>query len=249
MEQPHQLLLEFRPQVNQHIAAGDEVQPRERRVLDEAVHREEAHLAQLFLHLVRVVLLDEEALQALGGHVLGDAHRVDAAAGGLQRLRVNVGGKHLDVRHHGERVHVLTQEDGERVGFFPGRAAGDAHAHLVVGALVREQLGDDRPRQGREGLRVAEEVRHSDEQVLEEKLEFVGVLPEALDVGSHGVELQRLHAALQAAVDRALLVLAKVMAGLAPEQPIDRGQVLAHLLAEAVGPSGRGARSGAWRTR
>ena len=67
------------------------------------------------------------------------------------------------------------------------------------------------------------------------KLKFFGVLPEALDVGSHGVELQRLQAAMQAAVDRRLFVLAKIMAGLTPEQPIDRGQVLTPLpLAEAI---------------
>ena len=183
MEQPHQLLLKFGAQVNQHIAAGEEVQPRKRRVLDEAVHREEAHLAQLFLHLVRMVLLDEEALQALGSHVFRNAQRVDAPAGGLQRLPSMSVANTWTWRHHGERRHVLAQEDGERVGLFPGRAAGDAYAHLVGGAFVREQRGDDRPLQGRESLRVTEKMRHSNEQVLEEKLEFFGVLPEAFDVG------------------------------------------------------------------
>jgi hypothetical protein len=31
----------------------------------------------------------------------------------LHRLCVNVGGEHLDMRHHVERLHVLAQEDGE----------------------------------------------------------------------------------------------------------------------------------------
>src|SRR4029434_4333903 len=105
----------------------------------------------------------------------------------------------------------------------PGRAPRDAYAHPVVGAFVREQLGDNRPRQGRESLRIAEEVGHSNEQVLEEKLQFFGVLPETLDVGSHGVELQRLQAAMQAAVDRRLFVLAKIMAGLTAQHAVNRG--------------------------
>ncbi len=71
--------------------------------------------------------------------------------------------------------------------------------------------------QHREGLGVAEEVRHPDQQILEQKLELGGILPQPGDVGVHGVDLQRLHASLQAAEDRALLILAKVMAGLAPE--------------------------------
>ena len=59
----------------------------------------------------------------------------------------------------------------------------------------------------------------------------------------HGVELQRLQTALQAAADRALLILAKIVAGLAREQPIDRVQVLAGCLAGVGGVSGGAARS------
>jgi hypothetical protein len=95
--------------------------------------------------------------------VVGNTHRIDTAAGRLQGLRVNVGGEHLDVRHHVERRHVLAQEDGERVGLFPGRTPGNADAHPVVSAFVHEQPGDDRLRQGRESLRIAEEVGHPNE--------------------------------------------------------------------------------------
>lgn len=50
---------------------------------------------------------------------------------------------------------------------------------------------------------------HPDEEVLEEKIQLGRVPPEAGDVGGHGVELQRLYAALQAADDRARLVPAE----------------------------------------
>ena len=202
------------------------------------MHREDAQLAERWLHLVGVVLLDEEACQALGAHVLRNALGVAAAARGLQRLRINVGGKHLDARHAREAVHVLAQEDGERVGFFPGGAAGHAHAHLVGGALAREQLGQHVRSRAAKASGSRKKCVTPMSKSLNRNSISVGSCREAGDVAVHGVELQRLHAPLQAAADRALLVLAKVMAGVAPEQPMDRVELVARLRGPVRGVCG-----------
>ena len=52
-------------EVDEQVAARDEVQPRERRVLQQVVRGEQHHLAQLAPHAVAAVLLDEEPPQPL----------------------------------------------------------------------------------------------------------------------------------------------------------------------------------------
>lgn len=47
VEQRDQAVLKLRVEVDQQVAARDEVKPRERRVLDDVVLGEDAHLAQL----------------------------------------------------------------------------------------------------------------------------------------------------------------------------------------------------------
>ena len=65
MERLDQPLLDRPIQVDQQVAAGDEVEVRERRILDDVVLREEHHLAQLAADAVAGRLADEEPLQAL----------------------------------------------------------------------------------------------------------------------------------------------------------------------------------------
>src|SRR5579871_1077422 len=80
MKQRDNPVLQLRAEIDHHVAAGDQVLPRKRRVLEKAVLREDAQLAQLALHLIELLLLDEEAFQALGADMLGDAGWVDSAA-------------------------------------------------------------------------------------------------------------------------------------------------------------------------
>src|SRR5215207_11570532 len=66
VEQREDRLLRVRLQVDQQVAAGDEVHLRERRVTNEVVRREDDALAQRLRDLVAVRLQGEEALAALG---------------------------------------------------------------------------------------------------------------------------------------------------------------------------------------
>ena len=68
-------------QVDQHVAATDQVQLRKRRIVDQVVPGEDAHLAQVLVDLVAAFDLREIAVEAFMGKVRRDVLEVPAAAG------------------------------------------------------------------------------------------------------------------------------------------------------------------------
>ena len=64
MEQRDDRLLHVRLEVDQHVAARDQVEPREGRVAEKVLGGEDHRVAQVLGDLVVVSLLDEEPAQA-----------------------------------------------------------------------------------------------------------------------------------------------------------------------------------------
>ena len=75
MKQRNDAVLQLRVEIDQEIAAGHQVELGERRILDDVVLREDAHLAQFLDHAIGVALAHEPARQSLGRHVVFDAVR------------------------------------------------------------------------------------------------------------------------------------------------------------------------------
>src|SRR6185312_17430278 len=69
MEKRNDAALERALEIDEQIAARNQVELRERSVLDEVVHREDAHIADVLDDAVGVAVLDEETLEPLGRHV------------------------------------------------------------------------------------------------------------------------------------------------------------------------------------
>src|SRR6185295_13302985 len=228
------LLLHLALEIDQEVAAGDQVQPRKRRISDQVVQREQAHVPDLARHLVEIALLDEEALQALGRNLAGDRLRVPRLAGRFQRLRVDVRGEDLDVGRLLEAGHVLAQQDGERVRLLTGGAAGYPDAHVAVRVLALEEPWHDLGGKEVERPRIAEEVGHADQQVPEEPFGFLGIAVQELDVIIYRATALLVEPPADAAHQRALLVTAEVVPGLPPQDGADLPQVGGDLLAEAL---------------
>ena len=169
VEQGDQLLLQVRPEVDEQVPARDQVEPGERRVADQVVAREQAQLPDLLDHVVLAALLEEEPLEPLGRHVLGDRQRVGPLAGDGQGPLVDVGGEDLDLGRVRDPVEPLADEHGQGVRLLPGGAPGHPDADRVGRRAVGEELREDLPGQGVERLRVAEELGHPDQQVLEQR--------------------------------------------------------------------------------
>ena len=66
MERPHDAVLQLAVEVDQDIAARDQIEFGERRVLDQAVLREHAQVANLLDGAICIAVFGEPALEALG---------------------------------------------------------------------------------------------------------------------------------------------------------------------------------------
>ncbi len=185
VEERQDLLLQRRLQVDEQVAAADQVDLGEGRIGQHVVPGEHAHVADRLADAVAAVHLREEAPQALRRDVVQDVLRVDARAGLVDDRSVQVGGEDLDRELAAAGLGDLGAGDRDRVGLLAGRAAQHPDAHRLVGGAVGEQPGQDGGLERLEGLRVAEEARHVDEDVLVEGLHFPGVLPQEAHIVLH----------------------------------------------------------------
>ncbi len=212
MESGDQAVLQLRLEVDHQVAAAEQVEAREGRVLDDVLDGEHDHLADLLLHAIAGVLLGEEAAQALRRDIQRDVRRIEPGTCDGDGVVVEVGRVELDPDLAVGVVHVLAQQDRDRVGLLAGRAARDPGPEHVVGGLVGKQLRQDVPLQHLERLAVAEEARHVDEHFLEQGLQLGGLFLQVAQVDRQVVDVVLQHAALDAATDRALLVEREVVA-------------------------------------
>ena len=235
VEQRNELLLQLGAEVDEDVAAGDEVELRERRIADQAVLGEDAHLAQLLDRLVGLPLSREEAREPLGRHVLGDVRGVAAMARLSEHLRVEVGREDLHEALRLQSLEVLAQQDGDGVGLLARGAAGDPDADRRVGGLALHDAGKDLLGQGLERVGVAEELGHADQEILEQTFRLRGVLLQELQVVLDRVQVRDLQPAPNAPQQGPLFVAAEVVPGALVDQRADRAEVGGELLVEFHG--------------
>lgn len=100
-------------QAGQDVAAGDQVQVREGRVVQRVVAGEQDAVAQQPAHLDLVAILDEKAGQASWPHVDGDGGGIAPGARGRYRVLIGVGGEDLHRRRTGVAAGALGQQHAE----------------------------------------------------------------------------------------------------------------------------------------
>ena len=129
MKQEDQLLLQLRPQVDHEVAATDEVEFGEGRVLDHVLLGKDNHVADALADAVpgAVRFGGKKPRQSLGREVGGDAGRVETGAGGGDRAAVDVGGEHLRRVTLLEGLDPLLEEHREGIGLLAGGAPGRPH--------------------------------------------------------------------------------------------------------------------------
>ena len=113
VEDGQQPALQVGVEVDEEVAAGDEVQLGEGRVLDDILHGEDGHLADLLADAIHAVAASEVAFQAGPADIAGDAFRVVAITGGLDGFAVQVGAEDLHLAVALRALHGLAQQDGE----------------------------------------------------------------------------------------------------------------------------------------
>jgi len=211
VERIDDLLLQVTAEVDQQVAARDHVQPRERRIPQQAVAGEQHHVPQFAADAVMVALALEETPQPILGDIGFDGGGEPAFPRHRQARRIEIGTEHLDFRLDILARRLLQQQDGDAVGFLAGGASGDPDADVAGGFLAFEQPGDDVPGEHLERLRIAEERGDRDQEIGEQRLGFLNVVAQVGVVFRQRVLARDLHPPGDPAQDGCAFVLGKIV--------------------------------------
>ena len=143
MEYGDDLRLRLGAQVDQKVAARNEVETRERRVRQHVLHGEHDAGAQLGRHPVGMILPGEERRQTIRRDVGLDRLRIEAVASDRHRIRVDVAGEDLQLDVALRDVNLLAKQHGERIGLFAGTAAGDPDPQRSIQSMIAHEVGND----------------------------------------------------------------------------------------------------------
>ena len=240
-----QLLLHAGLEIDQQIAAGDDVDARERRIADEVLPREYDHLAQRLDDAVAAALVNEEALQSFRREVRREALGVQAVAGLVEQRIVEIGGEHLQLAPAGLLLRHFNEGHRDGVSLLAGGATEHPHAECFVAAL-RQQPGQDLALQHGERVGVAKEAGHADQHVGKQRVELPGVAVQELRVLRQRVAPAQQHAPRDAALDGARLVEREIDAAMVAQQgqhALEAALVAALLAVLALAVLGLGARA------
>lgn len=199
-------------EIDQHVAATDQVQVREGRVHGHVLPGEEAHVANPFIHLVGTVHLRKKPPQTLGRHVNQDVLVINAAAGFFDAAFVQVRGKDLDRQIFARLIQKLDHCNGQRIGLLARSATAGPDANRRLSRAVLQEARQDALLQRRKRTRVAEKTCDADEQVIEERIDFARVLLEVFYIFGQLFEFLHGHAAHDPAVECAGLVKREIHA-------------------------------------
>ncbi len=128
MEQRQDFVLRIGVQIDQEIAAGQEVQLRKGGIGQDVMRGKHDQIPNLLLDPVTAVFLGKEPLQARRGEVPGDADRVEAGACRFNGPVVQVRGENLQGEAELPLRQVFSNENCERIGLLSGGTAGNPQA-------------------------------------------------------------------------------------------------------------------------
>src|SRR5262245_8223889 len=168
--------LQLAVEIDEKIAAGDQVHARKRRIAHHAMRREHAQVADRLLDDVAGAFGGEEALQPLLGNALQQGIGIAARASHRQRRLVDIGGEELDFHARAALLGLLAQHNRERIDLFAGGAARHPYADGVRGTFAFEQARHHHLLQRLERLGVAEKISDADQQVAKQRVDLAGIL-------------------------------------------------------------------------
>src|SRR5204863_9692930 len=128
-------------EIDEHVAAAHEVEPREGRVPGEVVAHEHAELPHLLADPIAVLEPDEVLAPRLLAEIAERGLREDAAPRFFRRLLAQVGPEDLDRLAVLQVADAFEQRDGERVDLLAGGASRHPRAEQRVVRLSLAQAG------------------------------------------------------------------------------------------------------------
>ncbi len=220
IKQRNDLFLQIATHIDQEIAATDEIEFGERRVLDQILLGKDQHVTDAFVNAVNAAVRigRKKTRQPFPGDICLDAGRINANTGCGNGLAVDVCGKYL---HHvalPDHILALGNQDGQGIGFLAGGASRNPDSDDSACRLSGKKPGDGLLLHHTKGIRITEKTGHSDQQIAKQRIYLRGGLLQMFDVSVHCFDLMNRHAPFDSAKDGAWFVLGKIVAGLGAKQ-------------------------------
>ena len=190
------------------------------------MRRKHHQIPNLLLDPITVVFLGKVPVQSLRGDIPGDTDRVEADARRLNGPAVDIGGKHLDGEAEIPLRQILLHHDGEGIGFLSCGTAGDPHAQGRALGLALQERRQSLLNEDLEHRRVAKEAGHPDEQLLEQRVEFMRIRQHEPEILFRGLDLMHVHPAFDTPTNRVLFVERKIVPGPIAQEDEDLAQPL-----------------------
>ena len=210
MKQGDELLLQLAAHIDQQVAATDQIEFGERRILDHVLLGKDQQIADDLVDAIGAVrILAEKARQPLGRDIGGDAGGKDAAAGLFDGLLSMSVAKTCTLKVLSQRLQMLLEQDGDGIGLLAGGTAGHPDPNRPACGLVGKKARDDLCLEGFEGLRVAEEAGDADQQVTKEGIYLRRVSLQVAKILVRPLDLVDGHAPLDAAGEGGLLCIGR----------------------------------------
>ena len=173
MEGRNHLRLEIGIQIDQQVAAGNQIDPRKRRIANDAVHRKCAEIPNPLGDDVVSINQREEPFEPRGFESAHQRRRITTRSRQVDRGVVYVCREDLKARRIWQHVHVFDQQNGERIGLFSRGASGYPNPYARLCLFALEQLGYRHARDCVERRGVTKELRHSNQKFVEEEFDFL----------------------------------------------------------------------------
>src|SRR5882757_1431105 len=170
MQQGERPALCLRLEINQQIAASDDIHAGKRWVAQQVLRGKNHLVTQCLLDTVSVLVLLEKSLEPFGRQVAFYAAGIDAGAGKGQWLIRRIGGKYFDIDFLACPLGLLCEEHGERVGLLAARTGTHPGPDRIATLVLCDHgsydgLAQCIPRSG-----IAKKSRNVDHQVVGERL-------------------------------------------------------------------------------
>ena len=176
MKDGKQISLQDILKIDEKIAAADQIQLSEWRILEYVVLRKYDHLTDLVPNDIVVALAGKEAAQPGNADILTDVVSVNASSCHSDGLGIQIGRKDLDVSPKTQILHDFRKENGDRIGLLTCRTARDPNAELIGLRRVFDQVVDHPVLEHFKIVRIPEEAGHSDQHFLGQKPGFVRIV-------------------------------------------------------------------------
>ena len=213
MEDAADLLLQLAIEIDEQVAARDQVEPGEWGVLEQAVAGEQEHVPKLLLGPVVVPLPREKAVKTLPADIGLDRARVLAMASNGKRTGIQIGTENLDPRADFVTRRFLQEQDCDRVGLLTRGTAGHPHANGVARLLALEEPRYGMLCQSLECFGVSEECRDRNQQITKQRLCLLHIVAQEREVVRKMLSSRHLGAARDPSQYRRFLVLREVVTG------------------------------------